>query len=169
MLSFSTETVYIWTGQGNVAFNGQTYLGLGSLLNISTMESGTDISARGITISLSGLDPNLLGDCMTGFKLGLPASILLGVFDSTGNLIDYAITSFVGRMGQPTVSVSGVTATIAINVETRLVDLNSIPDRRYTMQDQAMDYPGDLGFSLVSQIQEKTLYWGDKTLNSNNI
>ena len=168
MLTFATATAYVWTGNTTTTWNGQTWTGLGSLLNISTLESGTTVEARGITVTLSGLDATLLPLCMNEFSLGLPAAIYLGVV-SGGNLIDTPFTSWFGRMGQPTISLSGDTATIAINCESRLIDLNIASDRRYTQEDQARYFPGDLGFSFVTEIQERTLFWGDHPLSSNNI
>ena len=38
--------------------------------------------------------------------------------------------------------------------------MNVAVDRRYTDEDQQMDYPGDLGFQFVNGIQEAQIYWG---------
>jgi hypothetical protein len=168
MLTFATSTAYLWSGQGSVVWNNQTWTSLGPLLNISTLESGTTVEARGVTVTLSGLDPVLLPACMNEFCLGLPAAIYLGVFVD-GELLPNVITSWYGRMGQPTITLTAETAMIAINCESRLIDLNIASDRRYTQEDQSRYYPGDLGFSFVTEIQERTLFFGDHPLSSNNI
>jgi len=76
---------------------------------------------------------------------------------------------FSGRMDQPTIDVTGTLATIAINCENRLVEMNVAVDRRYTDEDQQMDYPGDLGFQFVNGIQEAQIYWGRSPSSQNNL
>ena len=118
---------------------------------------------------MSGIDASLLDEVMTEFQVGLPVSVTLGVFDATGALIADPVCCFTGRMDQPTIDVSGTLATIAINCENRLVEMNVAVDRRYTDEDQQMDYPGDLGFQFVNGIQEAQIYWGRSPSSTNNL
>jgi hypothetical protein len=167
-LSFNGATVYIWTGNGSISWNSQSWSGLGSLMSIAVAEDGATVQARGITITVSGLDATLLPDCLSDFQLGLPAIVYLGFF-SGGSLISSPITTWSGRMDQPTIDVSGETATIAINCESRLLDMNIPVDRRYTQQDQQMTWPGDLGFQFVDSIQEFTIAWGQSYNATTNV
>lgn len=167
-MQFATATVYIWSGVGTISWNGHTWVGLGSLLSVTVMEDAATVEARGITVTLSGLDAGLLSDCLTEFQLGLPVSVCFGLY-SGGSLIASPITSWAGRMDQPTIDVAGDTVTIAINCENRLLDMNVAVDRRYTNQDQQMTWPGDLCFQFVDGIQEMTLYWGQQANSTNNI
>jgi hypothetical protein len=168
-MTFTSGTVNVWSGLGSITWNSATWIGLGSLLGLSISEDAATVEARGITISLSGLDSSTLGDCMDEFQLGLPITLYLGLFASDGSLIADPVTTWAGRMDQPTIDVSGATATISINCESRLIDLNIATDRRYTHQDQNIDNPGDLGFMFVDGIQELTVYWGKYPLSTNNI
>jgi hypothetical protein len=72
-------------------------------------------------------------------------------------------------MDQPTLDVTGVAASIAINCENRLVEMNVAVDRRYTDEDQQLDYPGDRGFEFVNGIQEAQIYWGRTPSSKNNL
>ena len=167
-LTFSTGTVNIWSGIGNVTWQSITWTGLGSLLGVSGIEEGTTVDARGITVTLSGLDSALLADCMADFALGTPAAVYLG-FYSGGILNANPLVSWAGRMDQPTISVDGTEAHIAINCENRLLDMNVPSDRRYTLQDQQMTWPSDLGFQFVQGIQEVNIAWGQHVTNTPNI
>jgi hypothetical protein len=167
-LTFNGATAYLWSGNTSITWNSQTWSGLGSLLSLAVAEDGATVEARGITITVSGLDPNLLPDCLNDFQLGLPAIAYLGFF-SGGSLISTPITSWSGRMDLPTIDVSGETATIAINCESRLLDMNIPCDRRYTQQDQQMTWPDDLGFQFVDSIQEFVLAWGQSYNATNNV
>lgn len=151
--------VYIWSGFGSIVWNGQTWLGAGTLGSISMIEDGSTVEARGIQLSFSGFDATLLPDVMTEFALGQPVIVYVGLF-SGGSLIATPLTAWAGRTGQPEVSVDGSGARITIECETRLVDLNTPVGRRLTTEDQQRDWPGDLGFIFVNQIQQITLYWG---------
>lgn len=165
---FGEATVYMWSGIGSVDWNGQSWLGTGSLLSITTPEEGVTVEARGITITLSGFDATLLPETMSDFQLGLPVIVYLGAYDESDNLIADPAISWKGRMDQPTIDVDRDIATISINCESRLIDLNIVVDRRYTNEDQQRDWPGDLGMSFVNSIQQMTLYWA-KFPNGNNL
>jgi len=142
---------------------------VGSLGSISTIEEGSTVEAKGVTLTLSGIDATLLTGILTEFQVGLPVLVYLGLFDSSGSLIADPIVSWAGRMDQPTLDVDGTTATISIACENRLVDMNVAVDRRYTNEDQQLDHPGDRGFEFVNSIQEVMLYWGRSPSSHNNI
>jgi hypothetical protein len=167
-IQFATTTAYLWSGLGSVTWNGQTWTGLGSLLGIGTIESAATVEARGALITISGLDATLLSGCRSELQIGLPVNVYFTVY-SSGALIATPISAWTGRSDQPTIGVSGETATIAIACENRLIDMNIAVDRRHTTQDQQMTYPGDLGLQFKDGLQEKTLYWGQQANSTNNI
>ena len=167
--TFVSGPLYVWSGIGPITWNGQVWIGIGTLGSVSTIEEGSTVSAKGITLTLSGLDPTLLTDVMEEFQVGLPVMVTLGVFDDTGALIADPVCCFSGRMDQPTIDVSGTTASIAINCENRLVEMNVSVERRYTDEDQQLDYPGDLGFQFVNGIQDAQIYFGRSPSSKNNL
>jgi hypothetical protein len=158
--TFLNGPVYVWSGAGTLSWNGQTWQGVGTLGSVSTIEEGTTVEAKGITISLSGIDNTLLTDVLGNYRLGLPVTVWLGLFDDAHNLIPDPIISFAGRMDQPTLTVGAETSTLSINCESRLLDMNVPCNRRFTQDDQQIDYPGDRGFEFVNAIQDVTIYWG---------
>lgn len=167
--TFATATLYLWTGRGNVSWNGKTWTGVGTLGSVSTIEEGSTVEARGITLTMSGIDATMLGDVLNEVQQGLPAIVYVGLFDENLTLIPNPVTAFAGRMDQPTLDVDGTTATISIACESRLMDMNTPAERRYTDEDQQRDYPNDRGFSFVNGIQEVTIYWGRTPSSKNNI
>jgi hypothetical protein len=166
---FVTGPVYVWSGIGPIVWNSQTWLGLGALGSVSTIEEGSTIEAKGISLTLSGIDSSLLSLVMGEFQVGLPAIVRLGLFDDNGALIDDPIIAWAGRMDQPTIDVDGQTMTITINCENRLVEMNVAVDRRYTNDDQQLDFPGDRGMEFVNSIQDITIYWGHTPSSKNNL
>lgn len=169
--TFLTGTVYLWTGMGAIAWGGHTYSGIGTAGSITTIEEGSTLEARGITLQLSGLDATVLQDVLGEFQLGTPVAVYLGLFSAANpaSLIANPVLAWAGLMDQPGVEVSGQTATISIACENKLISMNVAIDRRYTNDDQQRDYPGDLGMMFVNGIQEMTLYWGTAPTSTNNI
>lgn len=167
-LTFATTAAYLWSGFGSILFNGQTWTGVGSLLGIEAIEDGFNVQARGIAVILSGLDPALLEDCMSEFVLGAPAVISLGLYVG-GALYAIPFTSWLGCMDRPEIEVSETGATITINCENALVSMNTPVDRRYTIEDQQMQWPQDLGMNFVDSIQNITTYWMQYPNNTNNV
>ena len=164
-----TTVVYMWSGLGSVDWNGHTWIGIGSLLGFTTPEDSSNVEAKGITLTLSGLDPTLLPAALNDIILGLPVTVYLALYDSTNTLIDTPVIAWAGRMDQPTFDVSTTEVVLAINCENRLIDMNISVERRYTTEDQQMDWPGDLGFQFVDGLQETTLFWGQYPNNTNNV
>ncbi len=165
---FVSGPVYLWTGLGSIVWNGHTWLGVGSLGSISTIEEGSAVEAKGITLTLSGVDASLLNLVTGEFQQGLPVTVSLGLFDDAGQLIPNPVLSFAGRTDQPRIEVSGDTATISIACENLLIDLNTSIERRYTNEDQQSEFPGDRGFEFVPSIQQRTIHWGQSASSTNN-
>lgn len=163
----------MWSGVGSVTWNSHTWLGVGSLLAVSSAEDSTSIEAKGLTVTVNGIPATAISGGMTDFKLGLPANLYLGMYTNLpsagGTLIDTPIVAWSGRIDQANFDVSGQEVSIAINCESRLIDMNIAIDRRYTNEDQQMTYPGDLGFQFVDGLQQKALFWGSYPTNSNTI
>lgn len=165
---FVTGTVYFWSGTGNISWNAHTWVGVGSLGSVSAVNESASLEATGIALTLSGIDATLLADVLQEMQLGAPVVVYFGLF-AAGSLIADPVPSWAGRMDQPTIDIGGQTATITINCENRLVDMNVAVDRRYTFDDSQMDNPGDLGLQFVNSIQEITIWWGKTPVSSNNI
>jgi hypothetical protein len=167
-ITFASATVYMWTGTGSVTWGGHTWLGMGSLMEITAAEDAATVEARGISITLSGLNPTIFADCQNEFLLGQPVVVYLGLW-SGGSLVASPIPVWAGRTDQPTFEIDPEQVIVTIACENRLADMNVAVDRRLTNQDQQMDFPGDLGFQFVDALQEQTLFWGTQPNTTNNI
>jgi len=158
-LTFKSQTDYVWPGTGNLVWNSQTYIGVGSLAKIGVIQEGTDVQAYGTTVTLSGIDPVLLGECMNDIQPGAPAKLWFGCL-SQGVIVGAPYLLFSGTMDLPTVSVGVDTISITLALETRMLDLSRATNRRYTSADQRLKYPTDIGFSWVEQLNDLALRWG---------
>lgn len=166
---FATGVAYLWTGMGNLTWNGQTWSGVGALGGVSTIRETATVSAEGITLYLSGIDSGVLADVLQEIRVGKPAQVYLAFFDSTGTLIPDPILIWAGDVDQPSIVVSGEYATIALRCESPLFRMNVPVDRRYTQDDQQILASGDQAFQFVPSIQEMNIYWGTTPYSANNL
>jgi hypothetical protein len=168
-MTFASGPVYMCSFNQPLLLNGTVYTPVGSLLQISTIEDGSTVDARGITVTLSGIDPTLLPATMNEFQVGLPATLYLGLFNADGEQqVSQSVIAWSGRTDQPTITVDEKTASISVNLESILLDMNVPVPYRYTQQDQQLFFPGDLGFSWVNSIQSVPLYWNQNSNTDGN-
>jgi len=166
---FKTDWFNTWTGTYDLTWGAITYHGTGSALGITGISEDTTVEAKGVTLSLSGVPSDLLGDCLNEFVRGYPAQVYLGLFEADGvTLVPDPVLAYSGRLDQPTLNDAGDACTISIAIENALVDMNRSVYRRYTDADQQLDHPGDLGCQFVPSIQEVTTYFGSLPLSQNN-
>lgn len=163
---FTSGYIYLWTGIGSISWNGQTWLGVGSFATISAIPETSDIAAVGLKLSLSGIPTALLTSALDEVRQGAPVIIYQGFLTTAGGVVSNPNTAWQGRMDMAEISESGDLSTITISAESRMLDLNRSRERRYEKQDQAIDFPADLGFDYVPGLQELSLVWGKATPTS---
>jgi len=162
-LEFSSGSIYLWSGMGDLTYNSTSYLGAGDLLNIGPIQETSDLSANGAAITLAGIKQSLLTLARDEPYQGRTITIRLGAFDGTGDLISTPVILFSGFMDVMTIADSGDTSTITITAENKLIAFQRTAVRRYTAEDQKIEHPTDKGFAFVAKIQEKEIVWGRNT------
>lgn len=158
-LSFKTSQQWIWTGVGNLVWNSQTFIGVGSFAKLGTITEGTDVHAYGTTVTLSGIDPVLLGDCLTEVVPGAQATLWFGCM-TNGVIVGSPYLIFKGTMDRPTISMGTDTASVTLALETKLLDLSRASNRRYTQAEQRNRYPTDTAFAGVEILNDQAINWG---------
>jgi hypothetical protein len=157
---FATGYLRVWTGLGDILWNGFTWTGAGNLVGLSPIEESTDVAAQGVTVSLSGVPAAYVALALSEARQGMPGRIWLGFVDPAGIVIDSPFQSFAGRLDVPEVADGAETCVIRITYESRLLDLMKPREWRYTDQSQQALHPGDRAFEYVAGLQEKPITWG---------
>ncbi len=163
-LLFDSGSIRLWNGTGNLPALGETWTGTGLNLSISPLEETTEIRATGVNIALSGIPSAVVSIALAEDYQGREASVYVGALDaSTGAVVVDPIKGFAGNIDTMAIEESGETATIVLAVESRLIRLEDASRRRYTAQDQKVEFPQDTGFDHVTAIQDVEVVWGAQT------
>ena len=182
-IEFDTQTLFLYTGEGNLFLGGNQYTGIGSLLTFTNVEESADIGAKSVSIQLSGVPSNNLALALSNPYQGREITIgfgiradplLLGneqnelILNQDGQSIDISTISnpdavstlFVGYIDTMDINEGTDTSTITVKVESKLLELERQRVLRYTSAIQKSLYSGDKGFDFVDQLQDKKFIWG---------
>lgn len=157
---FQSGTVRLWNGHGPLAWDGEQWLGGGTLLELSSVEETSSTSAAGVKISLSGIPSDMLALALCEHYQGRRVRLWLGAMDEGGQIVADPIPLFSGRMDVMSIDEGAETSTIVMSVENQLIDLKRADDLRYTDAAQKALYPGDRGLEFVAALQDRELIWG---------
>jgi hypothetical protein len=163
---FTSGYIYVWSGIGPISWNGQTWSGIGSLGSVSAIPETADVAAVGIKMMLSGIPASLITSALAEVRQGSPVLIYQGFLTPAGGVVSNPNNAWQGRMDICEIAEDGATATISITAESRMLDLNRSRVKLYEKQDQAVDFPADLGFDYVPGLQELSIVWGAATPTS---
>ena len=159
-LAFDGGNFTAWTGYGNLTFGGTTYLGGGDFLNVSNVMENAEVQANNLTISLSGIPSDLIASALNETYQGRLCKVFLGVLNDSGAVVSDPYLLFSGRMDLMNIDDGGETCIISISAESRLIDLDRTRERRYTSEDQKIDFPNDKGLEFIADLQDKEIVWG---------
>jgi len=162
---FDSAPVRFWTGYGDKTIGGDTYLGSGNLLSITGIDEVNDLSAKSITLQLSGVPASLVSLAIQEPYQNRACKIYFGTTDTTTPIDEQVETTtpievFSGLMNVMTIEDSGETSIISLTVESKLIRLEKASNWRYTEGSQQSRHSGDTFFSYVSSLQDRDIVWG---------
>lgn len=157
---FASGTVRLWSGVGSITWNSQTWTGAGNLIGVSQITETVDARAVGIVAQLAGMSTEIVQLALAQSRQGAAGKVWIGAIDAAGAVVADPFLAFSGRLDVPSIEDGGDSATIQISYESRLVDLERPRERRYTDEDQRIDYPSDQGFAFVPYLQDAEFLWG---------
>ncbi len=160
-IAFTSGTYRAWTGVNTVVWNSYEWTGTGDLLGVSAITQTSDLSAEGITIELSGLNSDDVSSIINEVQQNAALDVWYGML-SSGAIIADPVHCFSGHIDVPTIQDDGDKATISITAENELITLSRASQRRYTQDNQQIDFPLDTGFQYVPSVQLWNGAWGGK-------
>ena len=152
---FDSAPVRFWTGYGNRTISGNTYTGTGNLLSITGLDEVNDLSAKNVTLQLSGVSSTLVSLALQEPYQRRVCKVYFGTTDTST-----PIEVFSGLMDVMTIEDSGKTSVIKLTVESKLIRLETASNWRYTNESQKSRYSSDTFFAYVSNLQDRDIVWG---------
>lgn len=165
-LDYDSGSVYLWTGVGELVWNGNTYIGAGDggadgkqqIGRVGAIEETTEIRAVRVQLELSGCAPEVLAIAVAEDWQGRPVRVRYAVLQGRA-IVGTPLLLFSGLIDNMTVG-EGDQASLVLTCESKQIDLERTRARRYTAEDQRAEYPGDKGLDVVAALQEREVHWG---------
>ena len=157
---FDTETIYLWSGNQDLTFGSDTYIGVGTLLSVSDVSDSLDLASAGVTVTLAGMDADVLNLALTEDYQNRFITISLGHLSGGTNNVVGTMILFKGRMTAMTINDDPQGSTIIVECENRLIDLERPSNLRYTNASQRYIDADDTCFSRVAALQDRQIFWG---------
>lgn len=154
-LLFDAGAVRLWTGYGDKVIDGETYIGSGALLQISGLEEVADLSAKGASITLSGISSSIMSLALQEPYQGRTGRILFGARDVSG-----FIEVFSGLIDEMPINDDATSVTIGLTIESKHITLQRNNVRRYTSANHKLRHPTDTFFDWVTQLADMEIVWG---------
>jgi hypothetical protein len=159
--SFDSGTLRMWNGSYTLSYDGNDWLGAGTLLAVGDVGDSSDTQATNFTASITGVPLEMLAIALGENYQGREIKLILATLDDSGKVID-AFTPFIGKMDVMTIQEEATTATIAISCESEFIRMLKPKVRRLTSAHQKARYSGDKFFDYVPSLANKTFEWGRK-------
>lgn len=152
--------VMAWnSGYRDIMYDGVTYVAAGHLGSISPTREAPGIKAAGISITLSGVKPEIVSLLLSEPYMNRPVRIYLAVTDEQWAFnADLTTLYFRGRIDTITGS-QGQTSSFTVAVRSRLADWERQRTLRYTDADQQKLHPGDKGMEFIAQLSQRKIIW----------
>ena len=159
--TFGDATGYYWTGIGDLAWNGHTWLGVGTLIELAPFDETVDLQATGVSITTKAVASADVAAALADMRNGTAGSIRLALLDSAGAILADPKIVFRGRLDTAEIDDSDPeNPVIKLQYENEMIDLERPREWRYTDEHQQQLHSGDTGLRYVAALQDQDVIWG---------
>ena len=163
-MQFDSGNLNLWTGYGELThtisgIGSVIWTGAGNIWGISAITETNGVRATGVDLSLSGLNSDIISVALSEDYQDRTVIIWLGFMNDNGTVLG-EIEMFRGRADIMSINETGDSTTVSLTAESTLIGLERSNERRFTKEDQQIEFPNDLGFDTVPQLQQKEIVWG---------
>lgn len=158
-MEFASGTIYVTDAGRDIAWNGNTYLGVGRAGGIEAIRETSNGEATGLRFSLAGPISSYLSAALSEHVQGKPVRVYVAFFDANDVLIDTPVLEWQGLTDTMPVTDAADSSVITVTAESRFAQFARPKVRRHSDADQQAEYPGDLFFEYAASMIEKQLVW----------
>ena len=163
-LEFDSSTLHLWNGDGDMTWNGYTWISNGWIYNYSAITETDSIQANGVVVTIAGIPSELLSMVLLESKHKHTGIIYQAFLDSSGDMIadsSCPYQTFKGYLDYVEITDNPQgQSKLLLSYEHELIRLGKGVERTYTSEDQKSEYPADKGFDYVASLAQWRGYWG---------
>lgn len=153
------EPAYVHSGVGVITYNGDEYIGVGQLGQVTSPKEDELVNPLSITLTLNGINPVFVAYSLTATGYGDAVTIYEGYRQDDGTLVADPYVVYSGWVDQVAVE-AGPECKVSLTLQHDIAMLDEIRGDRCTDEDQQAKYPGDTFFSKIADIPTLRLLWG---------
>ncbi|UVX29639.1 tail protein [Klebsiella phage VLCpiS6a] len=157
---FNSGVSRVHSATGDIVIGGETFTGAGMLGDCSAISEENNTSDQDITLTLCGLDNNLINIALNEKVIGKRVTLYIVVFDDEYTALAYNVL-YVGKISQ-TAMMAGSQGSIAYTAGNIFQEWSKGKPYRYTDESHAKMYPDDRIFRYGGQMSDRSIYWGSK-------
>ena len=146
LLEFIGRNYNIWSGDGDIEYNGKTYHGSGSLIRLSAAEIVINEPNRRLTATIAANLNSVISQLVTDTNI-YDVEILWVVSLDQGLTYQFTGRRFRGRTNNP-IYRNGL---YVVEIEPYICENRGRP-RKWSDESHRREYPADLGFSFANQL-----------------
>jgi hypothetical protein len=148
----SGADVYAWSGMQPIPWNGHTYVGVGLLYSVSTVDRGDAMAWRQQSFTLNGLP----GDAIAGMEesvKGRLAMLWIGALNSANQIIrDPLLVKELKQDTQQREITGDGKVNYTLNTFEALPRFDKPTGRKWSHESQLERHAGDYGLALTSRV-----------------
>lgn len=157
-LAFPSGNVRAHNSVGTISFGGNDYLGVGAFGSIGDIQETSELTDQPIKITLSSIDQDIIDAVKTDDVYRRDADIYLGAIGRHGGLED--ATNWISGYMETAGLVLGEENAVIITIQTRAARLKQRNNKRFTLEQHQIDYPGDRFFEFLPYVINADVQWG---------
>ncbi len=169
VMDLPSGVLRLHTRVGTIRWVGEDWLGVGKFGSISPIAEDALLRPSGVTLTLSGVDADLVSAALFETYHGRGVEVYAG-FLSTETFVLLAEPEpvFRGTMDQMTVTLGQNTGTISVQCEGELARWQRHSGLVYSHESQtellaSQGYSGDRGFDQIPYIQNRVIDWTQRS------
>ena len=158
-LDFDSGTLAWNNSCNNITYNSVEYIASSTLGTISNINESMGVKSSGITVTLSGIQQELIAALLLEPFLNRKAYVFLAMLDSNDAFnATNVVQVFKGKMDSIS-GVQGKNPSFSVSIRSRLSDWERSRSIKYTDADQQKIHPGDKGMEFIPQLSQKKIIW----------
>ncbi len=163
-LQLLSGTQYLCTANISIAWNGQTWLGLGTIANISAITEADDVTPKAVNFTLNAADPSWLAMAVgdEAEYAGRKAKMYRCPLNDQFQLVGTPERCWTGVMDQVTIGIEAEQGTINLKAETGAFSLKRGSNLRVNAAQQKQRHPADTGFDFLAPLIASPTLWQSK-------